>query len=111
MSRRLPTSISRRGLVRFWTEDAHDLEDTRHTSSFGNHLFARADVEFVIMVTARKTRYVWYVCATHIPLPSASLKMFIQPMRNKVVPKLTDSVMMMLPSANDQPQIHARILW
>lgn len=69
-----------------------------HTSRRGNHLLPSDEMALHSKVIATKRIQVCHAVAVQIALPSLSVKILTQPMINRVVPKLTDKVIVMLPS-------------
>jgi hypothetical protein len=80
------------------------------TSRYGNHLLPKADIALARNVTARNIRKIWYVVAWKIPTPGADSKTLIHETKNRVLPRLTASVMVIFPTTYDHPQIHEAIL-
>ena len=55
---------------------------------------------------ATKTSQTWYRCALKTPTPGLRSNTLTLATRSCVVPKLTASVMVMLPATNAHPHIH-----
>lgn len=75
------------------------------TSSQGSHLLPKADTALQNNVRAKKMRKTCHVSPAKIPTPGSFSNTLIQETKNKVLPKLTANVIVILPTMKSQPVI------